>query len=575
MRYLLTLMLLAAGCTTALAREDSTRYLYPVRQVAGLYSANFGELRPGHFHGGIDIKTDGAVGKELVAVADGYISRLSVAPGGYGRALYITLNDGHTTVYGHILRFRDDLEQRVDAERRRTRSNSVNLWFPPGEFPVAQGDVVARSGNSGSSFGPHLHFELRQTATQRTLNTVRMGIIRPEDHIAPLILGLRYAEIDTLDGIPVHGPLHRFELKKTGDGRYRTVSDKPLEVGPRGCFVIEASDRRDGVYNRFGLYRVSLDIDGQRCFEYRMDGFTFDRSRSCDAVSCYPLQVGARAEVIRLARLEGAPAEFYPTLRERGLVRTTPGCTRHVRIETEDDCGNVSTLEFDIRGGERRFRPERDTTAVALHRNRDAMLRIGDEATLRIPAGALHESLFTRPVRIDNPATGATTVEVLTPAYRFLDNMTPLASEVTLSLQLFVPERMAPHVTLAARNRRGQLVWLGGSYAAGRLTARIRTAGDWLAVADTVAPTVRPLFETGSDFSRRGALRFRIGDNFSGISSCDLYIDGQWVPCERYPMQGTLEHHFTREPSGSEHSLLLVVSDGCGNTTRWEGSFRR
>lgn len=138
MRYLLTLLLLAAGCTAARAHGDSTQYLFPVRQVAGLYSANFGELRPGHFHGGVDIKTDGAVGKELVAVADGYVSRLSVAPGGYGRALYITLRNGHTAVYGHILRFRDDLEQRVDAERRRTRRNSVNLWFRPDEFPVAQ-----------------------------------------------------------------------------------------------------------------------------------------------------------------------------------------------------------------------------------------------------------------------------------------------------------------------------------------------------------------------------------------------------------------------------------------------------
>lgn len=574
MRYLLTLMLLAAGCTTALAREDSTRYLYPVRQVSGLYSANFGELRPGHFHGGVDIKTDGAVGKELVAVGDGYISRLSVAPGGYGRALYITLRDGHTAVYGHILRFRDDLEQRVDAERRRTRSNSVNLWFRPGEFPVAQGDVVARSGNSGSSFGPHLHFEIRETATQRTLNTVRMGIIRPEDHIAPLMLGLRYAEVDTLEGIPVHGPLRSFELKKTAEGRYRTEAGS-IEVGPRGYFVIEASDRRDGVYNRFGLYRVSLYVDGRHCFEYRMDGFTFDRSRSCDAVSCYPLQVGARAEVIRLAQLEGAPAEFYPTLRERGLVRTAPGESRHIRIEAEDDCGNCSTLEFDIRGGETRLQPRRDSAAVALRRDRDALLRIGDEATLRIPAGALHESLFARPERHDNPSAHATGVEVLTPAYRFLDLATPLASAVTLSLQLFVPEEMGRHVTLAGINRRGQLVWLGGSYADGRLTARIRTSGDWLAVADTLPPTIRPLFESGADLARKGALRFRLGDNFSGIASCDLYVDGEWTPCERYPMQGTLEYHFPKGPDGSTHRLLLVVRDGCGNESRWEGSFRR
>ena len=152
---------------------------------------------------------------------------------------------------------------------------------------------------------------------------------------------------------------------------------------------------------------------------------------------------------------------------------------------------------------------------------------------------------------------------------------TPLASAVTLSLQLFVPEEMGRHVTLAGINRRGQLIWLGGSYADGRLTARIRTSGDWLAVADTLPPTIRPLFESGADLARKGALRFRLGDNFSGIASCDLYVDGEWTPCERYPMQGTLEYHFPKGPDGSTHRLLLVVRDGCGNESRWEGSFRR
>ena len=110
---------------------------------------------------------------------------------------------------------------------------------------------------------------------------------------------------------------------------------------------------------------------------------------------------------------------------------------------------------------------------------------------------------------------------------------------------------------------------------AGRLTARIRTAGEWLAVADTVPPTVRPLFTPGGDLSRSGALRFRLGDNFSGIASYDLYVDGEWVPCDRYPMQGTLEYHFTGAPTHAEHSVLLVVKDGCNNETRWEGTFRR
>ena len=157
---------------------------------------------------------------------------------------------------------------------------------------------------------------------------------------------------------------------------------------------------------------------------------------------------------------------------------------------------------------------------------------------------------------------------MLTPAYRFLELTTPLASAVTLSLQLFVPEEMGRHVTLAGINRRGQLVWLGGSYADERLTARIRTSGDWLAVADTLPPTIRPLFESGADLARKGALRFRLGDNFSGIASCDLYVDGEWTPCERYPMQGTLEYpaaqHITEGeqksplPKGKRALLRLI-----------------
>lgn len=170
-RLLISALLLCSAPVSAqhLAPED---YIFPLRDVAGLYSANFGEMRPNHFHSGIDIKTDGVTGKPVLATADGYISRIAVTPGGYGRAIYITHPNGTTSVYGHLSKFRDDIEKYVHEERYRTRRNSINLYPPADRFPLKQGEQFAWSGNTGSSAGPHLHFEIRDSRTQRDFRAV-------------------------------------------------------------------------------------------------------------------------------------------------------------------------------------------------------------------------------------------------------------------------------------------------------------------------------------------------------------------------------------------------------------------
>ena len=367
MRRILTLLILAAACLGARGQHPAPEeYIYPIRDVEGLYSANFGEMRPAHFHAGIDIKTDGAEGKPLVAVADGYVSRVSLGAYGYGRAVYLTLHNGTTAVYGHLQRFRKDIEERVREERHARRSNSVNLWFGPDTWPVKQGDVIGYSGNSGSSMGPHLHYELRDTRTQRLYNVVSAGIIRPDDDLPPRIMRIHYIEVDTVQGIPVHSRPESYAVVRSAGGSYRLTREEPVGTGRKGYFVVEASDRRNGVGNTFGLWRLALSADGKPLFEYRMDGFEQAQSRCCDAVSYYPLQLTSRNEVIRAAQLAQSPACFYPVMEERGIVRTEAGQTRRIRIEAWDDCGNRSQLEFDILGRTASFRAEADSAATAL-----------------------------------------------------------------------------------------------------------------------------------------------------------------------------------------------------------------
>ncbi|MFR4235691.1 MAG: M23 family metallopeptidase [Alistipes onderdonkii] len=445
MRRILILLISTAACLGARGQHPAPEeYIYPIRDVEGLYSANFGEMRPAHFHAGIDIKTDGAEGKPLVAVADGYVSRVSLGAYGYGRAVYLTLHNGTTAVYGHLQRFRKDIEERVREERHARRSNSVNLWFGPDTWPVKQGDVVGYSGNSGSSMGPHLHYELRDTRTQRLYNVVSAGIIRPHDDLPPRIMRIHYIEVDTVQGVPVHSRPESYAVVRSAGGNYRLTREEPVGAGRKGYFVVEASDRRNGVGNTFGLWRLALSADGKPLFEYRMDGFEQANSRCCDAVSYYPLQLTSRNEVIRAAQLAQSPACFYPVMEERGIIRTEAGQTRRIRIEAWDDCGNRSQLEFDILGRTESFRAKADSAATVLTPGRTGIVRLGREVTARIPAGALYEPVFCRAERCPAPASDSTLL-VLTSGYRILPVTTPLHRAMTVSVRAFVPENLHPH----------------------------------------------------------------------------------------------------------------------------------
>lgn len=576
MRRFLTTLLLAALTAAAQAQTlDPADYIYPIRGVDGSCSANFGEMRPGHFHAGVDIRTGGVEGKPLVAVADGYVSRIAVSPGGYGRAIYLTLRNGTTAVYGHLQRYRDDIERHVARERRAQQKNSVNLFFGPGTWPVRQGDIIGYSGNSGSSGGPHLHFEIRDTRTQRLYNPVREGIIRPADTLPPQIVAIHYVEIDTLDnGICARRKGAGLGTVRIDGHRYRLAQSGPVGVGRKGYFVAEVTDRRNGVQNRFGIWRLTAWLDDEPYFEYRMDGFTFDQNRYCDAVSYYPLQLVVRTEAIRLAQLSSTPDRFYPFMADRGIVRTLPGETHRIRIEAEDDCGNRSHLEFDICGRDDEFRGAVDSLAEAVCPSAAATLRVGERMTARIPAGALHEAVACRPTQVAAPKTD-TGVVVLSPAYKVLPDATPLLRTMSVSVRADIPARLRPHARLARRTAKGTAAYVGGSWKDGAVTASTYTVDPLCIVADTVPPRITARFKRGADLSQSASLSFTAADNFSGIASCTLRIDGQWTPCDRYPMTGRLVHVFDLPATRSSHTVELTVRDGAGNTARWQGTFYR
>lgn len=577
MRRILTFIaLLWAYCATA----QTADYAYPLRGVSGHCAANFGEIRPGHFHAGVDIKTGGEVGKPIIAAADGYISRIVWQAYGYGVGLYLTLKDGTVVVYGHLDGLRDDLQKYIREERYRLKANAVDRSLPSDRYPVHRGDVLGYSGNSGSSMGAHLHYEIRRPHTAERVNLVKEGIIKVEDRIPPRLLKLHYIEIDSLDGVCMHAPRSSYDILRYADRGYRLAVGDTLEVGRKGFFVLEASDRRDGVNNRFGVWRVTASCDDEPYFEYRMDGFTYSLGRYTDAVSDYSLKLHSPNEVIRLGQMAFTPDHFYTLMRDRGVIRAEAGATHTMHIDVEDDCGNRSELKFVIRGREEEFRAERPDSSVVLHPDRRTILTVGEWASVDIPAGVLFEKTFFHTEEKPLQKAKNKGVVALTPSAHLIAREIPMLHNATFLLKAEVAEKYADHTVMARLVGEGRYAYVGGRYADGGVRCKARSGG-WMAlVADTLPPTISPLFpkkraQGVADLRGAKDLMFKVSDNFSGISSYSMSVDGRWVPCDRQPIRGEFFYRFDSPATGRVHSVELRARDNAGNTATWRGKFFR
>ena len=576
-RYILLITALISILPVAAQQLNGGYYNHPLIGAAEYYSANFGEMRPNHFHAGIDLKTDGVEGKAVVAVADGYISRISMSASGYGLALYVTHPNGTTSVYGHLSRFRKDIADFVFAERHRQKRNTIDITCKPDQFKVKRGEEIAKSGNTGSSFGPHLHFELREDATQKTLNTISQGIFKPKDNIAPLIMKLHYVEVDTLQGVPCHSRLETYSINRGEGSHYTIAQKKPLAVGRNGYFILETSDRKNDCANTYGVYNMVLKVDNQAIFEYRNDGFPFELSRYCNAVSHYPTQRNSRNEVMRAAMLQGGTNYFYPTLINQGAVSCKAEQKREVEFIATDDCGNSSTLKFDIIGkpDNEIFKAEIAPGAAIVKHDKDFALKVDERLSIVIARSSLYETIALEyePSTIEIKADS--TITVLSPAYTIHNDDTPLQKSFGLVFTQTVPAELRPYTAMAMVSKSGRLSYLGGRYRHNRHIARSSSFGTFCLVADTTPPTIHPQFEDGGDYRSRERISFRVTDNFSGVAIYDVFIDGEWVAIDYHRGRVSINLKAEGISGGKSHTIEIKARDNCGNITKWSGKIIR
>lgn len=556
---------------------DPDYYAYPLKNVAGYYSSNFGEIRTNHFHSGVDFKTDGVEGKEVVAVADGYVSRIFQSPSGYGLALYVAHPNGTTSVYAHLQKFRKDIADYVFAERHRQKRHRIDLYCKADQFKVSQGEVIALSGNSGSSGGPHLHFEIRETASQKPLNTIAAGLFSPKDDIAPLISRLHYIEVDTVGGVPFHSRRTSREVVRREGATYRLRDTLPIEIGRRGYFIVEVSDRKNDTQNRYGIYHLVAEVDGETYFEYRNDGFTFSTTRYCNAVAYYPLQRTSRNEVIRLARQQGGTKIFYPTLVNEGVITACEGEQRELRIKATDDCLNTSTLEFLAIGkpDDECFVGSEVESAKIAHFDKPFEAEADSIVGIEIPAGALYESTPIELKRSDRKIKADTTIMILSDVYMAGSRDIPLHKAMTITFHCPVEQVLESHVAIASVGDKGVLGFVGGTMRNNHISQKTSSFGTFCVVADTTRPSITPNFKPEADCRERKKITFALKDNFSGIATYNATIDGRWVAIDYQSGKASINLVAEGVKGGIEHTITFTVTDSCGNRASWKGTILR
>ncbi len=575
MNRIITTVVVFIFATFGLTGQD---YGLPIKlKYDPALSANFGELRAANIHAGIDIKTGGVEGLLVLAAKDGYVSRVSINPGGYGRAVYLAHPDGTMTVYGHLSAFEQSLGFYVDSMQYKEKKNSMDIYPPQNMFSFMKGEVIGYSGNSGRSYGPHLHFEIRDQATNRVYNPLKRASFGIKDNIPPDIHRIYYFAVDTLSGVPVHRKAAEAATTKGEDGVYG-IPDGRMTVGNGGYFAIEVVDHKNGASNTMAVYRINLAVDGILRFQYIMDSFTFGQASYKPAISQYELNQVSRNDVVRLAVMSRPDLPFYGRVVERGLI--DPTADGKIEISVEDDSGNVSRLEFDLVYDAGAFKdiPAVAEGAVKVGFNHSFAKTTGG-LSVSIPARSLFESVFYSQYEIENRTiqNKETSLRVLSPLYSVGDLSVPLLSAIELEVRDSLPEGYPRNAVLARVNDKGGLIYAGGKSSEGVVRGKVRSFGNYCVVADTKAPAIKAGFAKDADMSQAQTLIFNVRDEFSGISTYEALIDGKWAILEYDSIRGRLIHKFDDAVFGKgvTHEIVITVTDGAGNRNKLATSYVR
>lgn len=550
--------------------KNKSFFISPVR-IPEFLSANFGELRIDHFHSGLDIKTQGVTGKEVIAAADGYIYRISVSPVGFGNAIYIRHPSGYSTVYGHLEKFTTKIGNYVKTQQYAKKSFQITLYPEKEEFPVKQGELIAYSGNSGTSGGPHLHFEIRKSDNEKPINPLlfEFGIV---DNIPPVIEKFVIYPVNRHTFINNQNTIKRVNVSG-GHGVYYLTPENEISISGLAGFGVKTYDMMNGSPNKVAVYSIELSIDSTSVFKYIMDGFSFDESRYVNSHIDYETYMKDNTYFERAFVLPDDKLSVYKNVINRGLFNFSDDKSHRIKIIVTDANSNRSVLTFQIKAKSEKAQPVQyfvDTSVKVMPYERINKFS-AENISINIPEGALYDTLYF------SYKTEAGTDEMLSDLHYVHNKFTPVHKAYSLSIKpKFIPAGKESKMLIVQLDDDQKKKAMATVWSDPYLMAEVLSFGKFYVGIDTIPPVITPDgFISGGNLTEKREIRIKVTDELSGIKSYEPSIDGNWALFEYDQKNDMLVYKFdeTRIKKGSNHNLSLKVTDNKDNSSYYKCNF--
>lgn len=537
-------------------------------------SGTFAEIRTNHFHSGIDLRVGGdeGVGTPVYAPADGYVSRLRISAYDGGKMLYINHKGNITTVYLHLDGYHGAIAEYVLSYQRAHQCYAFDTTIPEGLLPVKRGELIAYAGNSGMSGGPHLHYEVRNTRTQQSLNPLAYGVTL-DDTIAPTIKGIRLLPVDK--NTRLNRAKTPYQVDLSGRRGALGTEDNPLPVLGRFYVGVYASDRSEGSTMNNGYERIDIWVDGAPFFQYCVDKITYGDTRAINAQLDWNHYTATRQPYILTRRLPGDPTKYARTFGDGSIGFIDSDTTLHrITIVVSDYNGNQAVRRLYVRN--------HFETLVPMHEvpEHPSYHLLTDSLTVRWPL-----QVYRGDYQIEMPAGMVYYDDILThgllndrryisPIYTVKPFRSPYPPHRTWTLRVpvvigYEPEQLVlcqlkgdKPTALPTRLIERRIEGKPGRW----LEASVRAFGNFVVMSDTTAPYVKPLnFKEGKKVGR--VLNMKMGDNLSGVVEYRCFINGEWVLGEFDGKSATLSINLAQVPSSvSSLELRIFLTDACQNS---------
>lgn len=524
-------------------------------------SGNFGEFRPNHFHAGFDFKTMQKEGLNIYAVADGYVSRIKISTVGNGKTIYINHPNGFTSVYAHLQKSLGKIEEYIKKAHYKEQAYEIELFPNPEDLIVKKGDTIALSGNTGGSEGPHLHFEFRDTQTEKVINPYFFGFDSfMKDTKKPQISSLVVYPINENSVVNQSKRPVNLNLSLMADGSY--LSQKVLAKGKIG-FGIQSYDVFDFSYDKYGLFKVQTYLNGSPSFGYQLDTFSFDETKYINAFIDFYKYKKTKQRIQKLFMQNPYPLSIIRSDLSYGIIEVASNFTNLYRIEVSDFYGNTTAISIPIQYAvdEAKITEEVVKTPYLLKAKTDSNFE-KDNGSVFFPAGTFYDDFYLDFDVKDNVMTVHNDLVAVNNAFQ----VTIIDSSAVNDEKTFIASLKENKLSYNSTKRKENT-----------FTTYTKKLGKFILAKDTIAPKIsiaKPI--DGKWLSNQKTVQLTISDALSGIKSYNGFLNGKWILFEYENKTNTITHYFDDGiVAEGKNDLKVVVTDNVGNSTIFETQFFR